>query len=162
MRRRIGDDRGSSDLPGLPPAPAVGASCEAARLRSSFTGVIPFVGSSTSRCSEQAQRPGRSLRRLTPKPKQAGDPQAAQGLCPLERMVGSAGATGVDGSRDLGRRTAFASRIAEPADVSDHRHGAVATVRLASQDGLPRVRSRAFGMATCCTGTREQARGSAP
>ena len=35
-------------------------------------------------------------------------------------------------------------------------------VRMASQNGLPRGRSRAFGTATCWTGTREQARGSAP
>src|SRR5271165_3199145 len=115
MRRRIGDDRGSSDLPGLFVVGFPGAGgwrlLRSGNIAVKFHGRDPFVVSTTSRCSEQTQRPGRSLRRLTPKPKEAGDPQTAQGLRPLERMVGSAGATGVDGSRDVGRRRGFAPRI---------------------------------------------------
>ena len=66
-------------------------------------------------------------------------------------------------SRVVGARIAVNTRIVVEVgivEVRPMRHDRLSGK--ASQDGLPRVRSGAFGMATCWTGRREQARGSAP
>src|SRR5208337_1483394 len=109
MRRRIGDDSGSSGLPGLFVVgfPRAGGwrLLRDGYVAVEFHGCNPFVVSTASR----RLRGSLNLR-----------------MSPIAAML------------------------------------SVATVRLASQDGLPRVRSRAFGMATCWTVMREQARGSAP